>query len=72
MCEDESMSFLSLYYCVLYLNLLMSLRPLGVSVFYCERNHFLLPWEVYLHLYATVTICLRMTSVSEVCSCIMR
>jgi len=47
---------------------LLCAAALGVSVVYCERKHLFVPWEVHV----TVTICLRMTSVSAVCSCVTR
>jgi len=36
LCEDESLSFLSLYYYVLYLKLLMPLRPLKYKPFFSK------------------------------------
>jgi len=41
---------------------------IGCCCIYGERDHFFMLLEVYV----TVTICVGMTSVSEVCNCIMR
>jgi len=37
---------------------LLCAAALGVCLFYCERNHFLMGWED-LHLYVNVTICVN-------------
>jgi len=53
---------------------LLRAAALRVSVFYCERNHFLMLWEVLISpsLYQYYHMCVCETSVSEVCSRVMR